>query len=559
MNNSIMPSSPKSNTAQLNQLKEVLRTLQSVEIPKRYQNVSSSSSNNKNVNAQPLFDKETLERYHKVRDTYIKSRMEELFLKHVSTFDSSTNTFQFPPQEQEQDPGVAVNSEIICKELKQTVLAVNDSYLHLHSKYDNLFDQRKELERKIQDLEKSTEKENDDGVIPMEEDDDDDDVDGERVLEEERLKSLMYKRNELEAKLRTIRAEQSKAKLNIEKKRKLIQELRKKDATDDDDEQEETAKTVEEMEEETMKLRERTQQLRDMSQWYDSIRCAMEELSNIRIIGIQQPPPSFQQDKENDTPAARRLRRSSGTSTMSHNNVDLYLKLKLMDEHILQIGLVNSFATQNNSSASSDTFRVKEAEILTPTVVKESIYSGPEFEKGNSNQDADSPFHTVQAIIPQPTDLVELCQSLEPVEDIRLIIRETMARIRAITSRVEELAKLRTKYLTKINSSACTSYGYGGEDQEIVCSINDGISVVLRLSTDCPLLPGSVYIQQIVGVGGWDQSVLERWKVRLNGMKHKTPVHLMDALVDTISKVKNEGKMPIPVTPNALPKRKKRG
>lgn len=559
MNNSIMPSSPKSNTAQLNQLKEVLRTLQSVEIPKRYQNVSSSASNNKNVNAQPLFDKETLERYHKVRDTYIKSRMEELFLKHVSTFDSSTNTFQFPPQEQEQDPGVAVNSEIICKELKQTVLAVNDSYLHLHSKYDNLFDQRKELERKIQDLEKSTEKENDDGVIPMEEDDDDEDVDGERVLEEERLKSLMYKRNELEAKLRTIRAEQSKAKLNIEKKRKLIQELRKKDATDDDDEQEETAKTVEEMEEETMKLRERTQQLRDMSQWYDSIRCAMEELSNIRIIGIQQPPPSFQQDKENDTPAARRLRRSSGTSTMSHNNVDLYLKLKLMDEHILQIGLVNSFATQNNSSASSDTFRVKEAEILTPTVVKESIYSGPEFEKGNSNQDADSPFHTVQAIIPQPTDLVELCQSLEPVEDIRLIIRETMARIRAITSRVEELAKLRTKYLTKINSSACTSYGYGGEDQEIVCSINDGISVVLRLSTDCPLLPGSVYIQQIVGVGGWDQSVLERWKVRLNGMKHKTPVHLMDALVDTISKVKNEGKMPIPVTPNALPKRKKRG
>ena len=202
---------------------------------------------------------------------------------------------------------------------------------------------------------------------------------------------------------------------------------------------------------------------------------------------------------------------------------------------------------------------MKEAKILTSTVVKESIYSGPEFEKGNSNHDPHSPLHTVQANIPQPTDLVELCQSLEPVEDIRLIIRETMARIRNITSRVEELAKLRTRYLTKINSSACTSYGYGGEDQEIVCSINDGISVVLRLSTDCPLLPGSVYIQQIVGVGGWDQSILERWKVRLNGMNHKTPVKLMDALVDTISKAKQEGTVPIPRTPNALPKRKKRG
>jgi hypothetical protein len=116
---------------------------------------------------------------------------------------------------------------------------------------------------------------------------------------------------------------------------------------------------------------------------------------------------------------------------------------------------------------------------------------------------------------------------------------------------------LRTKYLTKITDPSKNKviYGFGGEDQEVLCSLESQITVVLRLTADCPILRGSTYIQRIVGCGGWDDTVLQRIKASVNEQRFCGPVDLMDALVEEIERVVKEEGITIPKTP-VLPKRK---
>jgi len=132
-----------------------------------------------------------------------------------------------------------------------------------------------------------------------------------------------------------------------------------------------------------------------------------------------------------------------------------------------------------------------------------------------------------------------------------------MARIRSTTSRVDELAKLRIKYLTKITNPEKNKikYGYGGEDQEVICSLKCQISVWMRLTADCPLLDGSVYIHKLIGLGGWNQECLEKMKKKINLKKWRRPIQLMDALVEEIERVVNEDGVNIPRTPT-LPMKK---
>jgi hypothetical protein len=156
---------------------------------------------------------------------------------------------------------------------------------------------------------------------------------------------------------------------------------------------------------------------------------------------------------------------------------------------------------------------------------------------------------TVQMHIPALDDLVKLSLNLGPEEDVRFVVREAMTRIRTISARVRELAMLRTKYLTKIGKSTHSSFGFGGEEQEIVCTLNAGVTVVLRLSPDCPILEGSVYMDQIVGIGGWDAHVLDSIRDTVTADSYMGPLALMDALVQEIERVEKEDGISMPRTP----------
>ena len=108
--------------------------------------------------------------------------------------------------------------------------------------------------------------------------------------------------------------------------------------------------------------------------------------------------------------------------------------------------------------------------------------------------------------------------------------------IRAAALRAEELAVLRGSYLTRIGPAPRDA-----EEQEVVCSLSQGITAVLRLCGDCPLTEGSCYIGDIVGVGGWKQSDLDGVKKAVSRNAFASPVALMDSLKQEIQRVTTHG------------------
>jgi hypothetical protein len=207
---------------------------------------------------------------------------------------------------------------------------------------------------------------------------------------------------------------------------------------------------------------------------------------------------------------------------------DVVVKVQLLGKHNVHIIM---------SSRGSD-FVVTGATFATSTLVR-------------STQDADTP-GSVQMNIPSLDDLVRLSANLGSVEDLRFLLREAMTRIRTITARVDELAILRARYLTKIGKLQYHDYSFGGQEQEIMCSLNECITAVIRLTPDCPLEEGSARLDQLVGLGGWDKAILESIE---NSVPHcKGPLALMETLVNEICRLKENG-MELPKTPS-MPSRK---
>jgi hypothetical protein len=168
---------------------------------------------------------------------------------------------------------------------------------------------------------------------------------------------------------------------------------------------------------------------------------------------------------------------------------------------------------------------------------------------------------SVEITIPALDDLVAWSHSLESSSHgIRFILVETMARIRTLEARVVELSKLRERYAAQVYdveaSSAQGNNKYGGAEQEVVCAINEGITVALRLGSDCPLVPGSVYINEIFGVGGWDEVKLNELRDVISKSRCRGPVDVMKRLTVEIRRRSREEGWVVPATP-VLPRGKR--
>jgi hypothetical protein len=103
--------------------------------------------------------------------------------------------------------------------------------------------------------------------------------------------------------------------------------------------------------------------------------------------------------------------------------------------------------------------------------------------------------------------------------------------------------------LTKIGKSYHSSNSFGGEDQDVVCSLNDEqMTVVLRLTPDCPVSAGSVYMEQLVGVGGWKDDKVQEIKEIIDAQQFSSPVALLRAVKAEIARMAQAG-MILPRTP----------
>jgi hypothetical protein len=317
---------------------------------------------------------------------------------------------------------------------------------------------------------------------------------------------------------------------------------------------------TEQLELEISQMEHKAIELKKSSDFYDGMRELMEELGGVKILSSITLPSS----------------KSVGEPTPNNNDKGFILTLMLLGSHILEITLMQTPSSQK------DGLHISNAKITTATT-----FPMPESPKNNvggstneeettslmetmhsislSNQSFSKILSQKQAVevtIPPLDDLVSWSHSLESSSHgIRFILLETMARIRTLEARVVELSKLRERYAAHVydvdSSSTLTNhrYGGGGAEQEVVCAINEGITVALRLGSDCPLVPGSVYISEIFGLGGWDDDKLKTLKSVVLNSRSRGPVEVMQCLTMEIRKRCREEGWVVPTTPT-LPRGK---
>ena len=645
-------------TSSLPQLRETLASLDSYELPDRYKpllnsesasssttddtttSTNTSSSNNENMKNSTI-DPTLFQRYLKAKDTYLRKRMNHLFIEHLSTLqynknnnnnkenmtnnNSSTSIQISLPSKPTSDEIHELNvyKQNVTKNLISNIHKIRTSYDNVYNKYKTLNDkkddirgfietledkqrmQRERMEKKSRNNNDKTTKSGKGGVdesmdetmdfdydIPESNNNHDDDnvVDADQhldeselMLEEEKLRDLREKKAMLEMKLHKLQMEKELVKCNIEKDQQLVQDLIHargsggQSKTSDSDGFSTTIDlknlpSIEEIENETKKLQEQSRTYQEMAEYYDSIKCTMEVLGGMKILSIS-PVKQSSVDQGSDgtdigedvnvtSPSSSPSNINSSSSTeksqpsplnvnddneMTKNQDMINLKVLLLDHHIVNLTLI---ANHSPSSPTTITYRVKSAVFETSTVITETIH--------DDDCDSNKQMQSVSMSIPPLDDLVNLSKNMQPLDDIRFVLRETMARVRSISRRVDVLAQLKLKYLTKITDPMKNKiqFGFGGEYQEVVCSLPCQITVVLRLTCDCPLLIGSVSIHQIVGVSGWDKDCLERMKNKVNMTKWRSPVDVMDALENEIERVTKDEGISLPKTPT-LPEKKR--
>lgn len=484
------------------ELRSMLHRLEEYELS---DNLKSSFSSSPRADDDSPQDESIVLRYQEARDEYLRRRTYQAFYEHLANFDGTSigrpevPTVEEREQLKEMQDGVQEN-------LKKLVSSVNQKCQVLQTKYDTFLHRRDVVGKAILEMEKSEisdfddfDKENSDNNQKMEDDVNENDL----VAAEKESAELVHRRSVLEMKLSELRNDSVLQKKRLQEITLKLNQVRR---SEDAPTQLVTAENLEKFKIETSQMRKKVAKFKEMSEWYASLRSVMEELTGIKLVSIT----------NGQTP---------------HNIV---LKVQLLDMHQVEITLVQQQRAQKCSY-----LRVENARFVTSTVVC------------SADSEDQKP---LQLSIPDIDDLVRLCKSMPPAEDLRFLLRETTNRISAITARITELTLLRSKFVTKIGKVQVCENSFGGEDQEVVCSINQGITVVLRLTPDCPNAAGSVYVDQIVGVGGWEQKILYDMKDGLNEMRFRRPVELMEMLESEVQRRENEDGVTLPRTPS-IPKR----
>ena len=242
-------------------------------------------------------------------------------------------TIELPSIEPAEMEEVAMQLQTIKGELRDSVCKVKGSYEEVYRKYQSLEQKREELSAIISDLEK---KESSDVIMGNDAnqhshkqaheyehennnehqlenrndtdnkdlmDVDDDTMQQSEDLQDEEIKSLMAKRSELEARLRKVRMDTEETQSRILSKKEQLKDIASmrsgnnssttsNGSTNEDSEGDNSPTTVmessnvQEIEQEIAVLRKQASDFADMSEYYESMRTVLEELSGIQIISV---------------------------------------------------------------------------------------------------------------------------------------------------------------------------------------------------------------------------------------------------------------------------------
>lgn len=438
-------------------------------------------------------------------------------------------------------------------------------------KYAQLEEKREEFVQIVEGMERSERQrammmmENEDGENEEDSPSDEEEItESDVAQQQDHLNELQQRKLHLENRLRAVRAQIMDVEDDCHRTKQVVNEVRMKSGRkaldwrgfggggeeEDCDDAAESNKEEDDVEyicnvdNEIVELQERAAELKQSGEFYDGIRELMEELGGVKILSSSAAACG---DDE---------RGEEGGFTLT---------LKLLGCHVLEILLKK---TKSGGGGGGDSLAVASAKLTTPTT-----FPMPEAQPEQMNEDTENltetinqslsnvslskimaQKQTVSIAIPPLDDLVKWSRSLESSQGIRFVLVETMARIRTLDARVAELTHLRQNYAAQVydieTSLDSSQQFFGGAEQEVVCAINEGITVALRLTVDCPLVPGSVYISELFGVGGWEEEKLATLKEVVEQRRCKGPVEVMEVMVKEIRRRRNEEGWAIPLTPS---------
>jgi hypothetical protein len=242
-------------------------------------------------------------------------------------------------------------------------------------------------------------------------------------------------------------------------------------------------------------LEQKIQELKEMKLFYDSLREVLEELGGVKILEVKE-------------------------DTKTHH---LNLHILLYEQFQVQIEL--------------EVYRKNALKLVTAKWISNPVVHS----NVNVNDDDDNTCGTFSLTMSSLDDLVQVANTnLAPPHDVRFVVRESLARIRIQKDRANDLALLRRHVLTKI---------VGGD--QIVCSLNDGIVIVMRLYDNL------VRAEQIVGVSGWDAATTDKMLEKIQQKEtSNTPMSIVQQVQTEIARLKQNGMNPrtptIPRRQNAM-------
>ena len=453
----------------LRKVQETLESLKDFDIDEQFQNAP--------------FDSTTLlPRYEQVRDEYLKRRILHAF---IAEAEKDHPSLEAPTEEEQKE--LENRQRQVYSNLVTQIQSFQEVKADLQSKYVHFTTKRDNLDQLVKEMENASSTMEDDSM-------DDVEVDEEEIAnQEERLLQLQQQAASLKAEISKVQNESKEFEIGIEK---LGVDNENMDPN-----------YLEELRQENDKLNTDVQRLDEVQEFYEKLVAVMEELSGIRVIGVD--PVNSPDSQE-----------------------QLAFTIEVSGTHRIKIGL-------KPNEKSPEDWRVVYVTLVSSPLIKSGEQAGEDL---------------VSLTIPGFFDLVEMSETCPPGDNLRFVVRESVVRIQILEARLGALLDLKTESGIVVNIGKLHRTNgilYGGQNQEVVCSLDrEQVAVVLSLTPDCPLSKNSVYISQLVGLGGWsEEAILDLQEAVNSSGPFARPVEVIRSLrAEILRRVQNEG-LVLPRTP----------
>lgn len=417
----------------------------------------------------------------------------------------------YQPDEEEPFELPSVDDEEEAQALDQrhskALATLQTSMDHIQSQVTKLKATKEAVVSRRQELEQM--------IQDMEDDDDNDDDDDDESMEDDNdtldESDIATEQERIEQlQLQKIKLQEELEKIKLETKQ-VQQRARRK---------EEQLATLQVPQNDLEQKKQKLKELQEMKAFYENLLEVVEELGGVKIVKVEED--------------------------VIKNH--LILTLLFYDEYQVQVEL--------------EVFRKVFLKLVHAKWISEPVVHPTAIDTGNDNdgalQDSRNNKDDFALAMDSLDDLVQVAKStLSPPHDLRFLVGETLARIRITQARVEDLTILRRHVLTKVHGTT-----------QVVCSLNEGIVIVVRLYEKF------LRLDQIVGIGGWDADTTKKLQTAVVERLEKeypqedaeillfgsnvTPLMIVQYVQDELAKLQAEEGFQNPTTPR-FPERKKGG